>query len=130
MSEKNKMIKSIVFGFCCCILISIIFTCLLAIIIMKMGLLSPDVTDYLMLAVLSLSCFGGGFISARINKNTGLLCGAITGFLVFTITTITGLSQFNETVTLLTLLRFIFTLFCGSVGGVLGVNQKEKISIK
>ncbi len=130
MSEKNKIFKSMAFGFCTCMLTSVILMCLFAIIIMKSGLLSPELTDYAMLGLLSLSCLFGGFVSAKINKNNGLLCGAATAFLVFAVTTIAGLSQFSETVTLLTLLRFIFTLLCGSIGGILGVNQKEKISIK
>lgn len=130
MSEKNKIFKSVAFGFCACMLSAVILMCLFAIIIMKSGLLSSEITDYVMLGVLSLSCAFGGFISAKLNKSSGLLCGAATAFIVFVVTTIAGLSQSQETVTLLTLLRFIFTLFCGSAGGILGVNQKEKLSIK
>ena len=130
MSEKNKFFKSVAFGFCCCMLTAVILMCLFAIIIMKSGLLSSELTDYVMLGLLSLACLFGGFISAKLNKNNGLVCGAATAFIVFAVTTIAGLSQSNETVTLLTLLRFVFTLLCGSAGGILGVNQKEKISIK
>ena len=130
MFNKNKIVKSIVFGFSFCVLISIILMCLFATIIIKVGLLATELTDYIMLGVISVSCLFGGFVAAKLNKSNGFLCGTIIGFLVFVITTIAGLSQLSETVTLLTLLKFVFTLLCGSIGGILGVNQKEKICIK
>ena len=130
MADKSKFIRSIGFGVFFCLLLSIILICVFAVLIMSVGLLSADITDYIMLGVLSVSCLFGGFIAAKINKSQGFLCGLVTGVFVFILTTILGLARFTETITMLTLLRLIFTLLCGSIGGILGINQKERITIK
>ena len=130
MSDKKRLLKSIIFGVIFSLLAATILVCITAVIVMKIGLLSANLTDYIMIGIVSVACFFGGFVSARLNKASGLICGSLTGFVVFIAVTLAGLSSLSDTITLLTLIRFISTLLLSAIGGILGVNQKEEISIK
>lgn len=130
MQDKNKMIKSVFLGVLSTFLITIIFISLCSVVIMKTGLLSTELTDYIMLALLSMAVFCGGFISAKINKSAGLICGGITGIIIFLTITLTSIIINTTSFSTITLLRLIFCIIAGMFGGVLGVNQKEKINIK
>lgn len=130
MSDKKLLFKSMFFGSVCGLLLSVILMCICAVIILSIGLLPADLTKYVMLAVLGSGAMFGGFIAARITKSAGLLVGMLTGFVIFILITILGLIKNTDAVSIATLLRFIITIVTGAIGGILGVNKKEKLHIK
>ena len=83
-----------------------------------------------MLAVDAISVFFGGYVAARINKQKGLIIGAGVGAIVLVSVLISGLSIPYTTQTLLTLFKIITIPLMSALGGVKGVNKKEKIRIK
>ncbi len=99
---------------------------LFSVLIITSGLLPADITDYIMVAVTAMSVFCGGFICAKVNKSSGLICGLLTAAAVFVIITVIGLLQSEAVLTPLSLIKLGAMLICGCAGGVLGVNQKEK----
>ena len=129
MSDKKLAVKAILFGVACGLLITIIFMCLLSVVIISSGLLPIDVINYITIAILSIGAFFGGYISTKITKSAGLVIGAITGFAIFLLITVFGLIKSNDTITINTLIRFIATLITGCLGGILGLRKKEKIHI-
>ena len=129
MSDKKLAVKAILFGVVCGLLITIIFMCLLSVVIISSGLLPIDVINYITIAILSIGAFFGGYISTKITKSAGLVIGAATGFAIFLLITIFGLIKSNDTITINTLIRFIATLITGCLGGILGLRKKEKIHI-
>ncbi len=129
MSDKKLAVKAILFGVVCGLLITIIFMCLLSVVIISSGLLPIDVINYITIAILSIGAFFGGYISTKITKSAGLVIGAITGFAIFLLITVFGLIKSNDTITINTLIRFIATLITGCLGGILGLRKKEKIHI-
>ena len=129
MSDKKLAVKAILFGVVFGLLITIIFMCLLSVVIISSGLLPIDVINYITIAILSIGAFFGGYISTKITKSAGLVIGAITGFAIFLLITVFGLIKSNDTITINTLIRFIATLITGCLGGILGLRKKEKIHI-
>lgn len=129
MSDKKLAVKAILFGIVCGLLITVIFLCLFSVIIITSGLLPANVTNYIVIAILSVGAFLGGYIATKITKSAGLIIGAITGFSIFLLITVLGLIKSSDTITILTLIRLITTLISGSLGGILGLRKKEKIHI-
>ena len=114
----------------CGLLVTIIFTCILSVIVLTSGLLPADITNYVMIVLLAMGTFFGGFIATKINKSAGLLIGLITGFVIFMLVTITGLINSSDSVTILTLIKLITTVIFGGLGGIAGLKKRERIHIK
>lgn len=130
MSDKKLLIKAVLFGTVCGLLVTVILICILSAIVMTSGLLPTELTNYITLALLALGAFSGGFITSRITKSAGLVAGLITGFSIFILITITGLTKSDDPVSLLTLIRLVALLVAGGVGGIVGLKRKERIHIK
>ena len=130
MSDKKLLIKAVLFGTVCGLLVTVILVCILSAIVMTSGLLPTELTNYITLALLALGAFSGGFITRRITKSAGLVAGLITGFSIFILITITGLTKSDDPVSLLTLIRLVTLLVSGGVGGIVGLKRKERIHIK
>lgn len=129
MSDKKLAIKAILFGIVCGLLITVILMCLFSVVIITSGLLPTDITNYIIVAILSIGIFFGSCIATKITKSAGLLIGLIVGFSIFILITMLGLLKSSETVTVLTLIRLIAGLLSGAVGGIIGLKKKEKIHI-
>ena len=130
MSDKKLVLKAVLFGTVCGLLVTIIFTCILSVIVLTSGLLPADITNYVMIVLLAMGTFFGGFIATKINKSAGLLIGLITGFVIFMLVTITGLINSSDSVTILTLIKLITTVIFGGLGGIAGLKKRERIHIK
>ena len=130
MSDKKLMLKAIILGTVCGLLVTVIFMCILSVVMLTSGLLPTDITNYIMVAILSMGAFFGGFIATKITKSAGLVMGLITGFTIFMLVAIFGLIKNNDAVTLLTLIKLVATLIFGGIGGILGLQKKERIHIK
>lgn len=130
MSDKKLLIKAVLFGTVCGLLVTVILICVLSAIVMTSGLLPDELTNYITIALLSLGAFSGGLITSRITKSAGLVVGLITGFAIFLLVTITGLTKSDDSVTLLTLIRLASLLVAGGIGGIVGLRKKERIHIK
>lgn len=82
-----------------------------------------------MLVPLILGGYTGGFITARINKSNGLLMGALSGLIIFIVMLIIGFSTGNADITYMLLLKALAIILPAAIGGVKGVNKKEKLKI-
>ena len=126
---KKGFIKSVLFG---TLISAAAITALLliaSVILFKSGIFPKDYLLYIILCVLAVSGFFGGFISGRFNKSAGLLTGAVTGGVVFLVVLIAGLINSPSTITLATLYKLTAIVFPSMLGGVVGVNKAGKIKI-
>lgn len=130
MLNKRLTAKAVLFGVLTSLLISIILMCCVSAFILTNGLLPSELTNIITLTALGAGTFVGGITSSRITKSAGLITGLITGFSVFLIITIIGLCKSDDTITYLTFIRLAATVILGGIGGIIGVNKKEKIHIK
>lgn len=130
MVDKKTLAKAVFIGAVSSLLISVIFICLMSVIVLTSGLLPIGLTNIVTIILLGIATLFGGFISAKITCSSGMITGLIMGFLVFLSVTSVGMIMGNDSVTMLTLIRFLTTVILGGAGGILGVNQREKIHIK
>ena len=127
---SGKTLKSILIG----VLSSIIITMLLTLCVSgAMLFISPipyDILPYIMIAISALGVFCGSCIAAAISREKGLLTGLICGFIVFLMTLISGFATDGGTLTVMTAIRAAVLPLCGALGGIRGVNRKEKVRIR
>lgn len=131
MSDKKLLAKAVLFSSVCGILILVILMCLLAAVMMSSGVISADILDYCTVGMVGVATLMSGIISSRITGSAGLAVGSLTGFFIFLVITSTIALIFNgEPITILTLLKLMSSVLGGGIGGIIGVNKKEKIKIR
>lgn len=130
MSDKKLTIKAVLTGTLIALLISVILLCIMSAIVITSGLLPEGLTNIVTIIFLGMGIFCGGFVASRITKSAGLVVGLITGISTFLLVTVIGLTKSSDSVTYLTLVRLAASLITGALGGVIGVNKREKIQIK
>lgn len=129
MSDKKKVVKSVIFGVLCGLLSTIILMCILSVVMLTGGLLPSDIIKFAMVGILAVGAFFGGFLATKINKSAGLVVGLITGFVMFLIITATALTKSSEPVSYMTLIKLGAALLAGGAGGILGLRERKRISI-
>lgn len=130
MPGKKIILKAVLFGVLVSLVISVILLCVLTIAEMTTGLLPVEIVNIACAVVLAVGTFVGGFAAARITKSAGLIVGAITGLSVFMVVLISGLIRSGDEISALTLIKLGLELISGTLGGIIGVNKKEKLHIK
>ena len=129
MSDKKLAVKATLFGVVCGLLLTVVLMCLFAVIIITSGLLPTDITNYIMIAILSIGILFGSCVATKITKSAGLIIGLIVGFSIFILITLFGLLKSNDTITTITLIKLVASLISGAFGGIIGLRKKEKIHI-
>lgn len=130
MSDKRLLAKAVLFSSVCGILVLVILMCLLAAVMMSSGVISADILDYCTVGMVGVATLMSGIISSRITGSAGLVVGSLTGLFIFLVITSVALIFNGEPVSVITLLKFMAAVFAGGIGGIIGVNKKEKIKIK
>ncbi len=128
--DNKKIIKAIILGVVGSACIIAVLMSITAVILTTSALLPYEYLAYIMLFIEAISVFFGGYIASRINKSKGLILGLINGVIIFTAITLSGLFTSGESVTYITLLKLIAIMIFSILGGIKGVNVKEKIHIK
>lgn len=95
-----------------------------ALLITKSGNIPYSFMIPMMLVFAGLGAFAGGYISAFISKESGMLYGAMCGFILFSMIFTGGIIIAHESVTMITAIRALTMVLCGSIGGIIGVNKK------
>lgn len=130
MSDKRLLAKAVLFSSVCGILVLVILMCLLAAVMMSSGVISADILDYCTVGMVGVATLMSGIISSRITGSAGLVVGSLTGLFIFLVITSVALIFNGEPVSIITLLKLMAAVFAGGIGGIIGVNKKEKIKIK
>ena len=130
MSDKKQLIKSVVTGSVCGLLITMLLNCVFAAVMLKTGLLPPDITSYAACGLLAAGTFAAGIVATKINKSAGLIVGLLTGAAIFLLVTVAGLIKSGETLGIMTIIKLASCLICGGLGGILGLKENKKIVIK
>ncbi len=129
-SDRRLYIKAVLIGVFVSVAVIAILMCILCAVFLSISKLPHDYLPYLLLIIDGVGVFVGAYACARITGERGLVMGLICGALVFLSLVIAGMTSGTDTIGLLTLLRAAVTLLCGTLGGIKGVNRKEKIHIK
>lgn len=128
--NRSSFIKAIILGVISSVTLIVILMCITAAMFLFSSLLPYEYLEYIMLVIDAIAVFLGGYIASRINKNQGLYLGLINGAIVLVAIIIGGFCSSTDTISLITLLKAIVILISSALGGIKGVNVKDKIRIK
>ncbi len=81
-----------------------------------------DFLPAFILIVSMLSAFFSGFITAKLSKRYGLVCGVLSGLLLFLLFLVSGVSISKNGVVSESTTRLAVMLISGGIGGLLAVN--------
>lgn len=73
-----------------------------------------------------MGAFISGYMCSRINKEKGFFMGLVCGFIIFTLTFLSGILIMPIELTPLILVKLFALLVSAGIGGMIGVNKKEK----
>lgn len=124
MSIK-KFAKSEMLGIIAGTVLTVIFVMFGAAVMVKMQKVVYGTAVFFAALSLCIGAFGGGYITARINKSMGMAAGALCGAGIFLAVFAAGAVLGNGLGTV-TLIRAVTAVIAGAFGGVLGVNKKRK----
>ena len=127
MSDKKKLIRSVVIGSLCGLLSCVALICVIAAVMLSTGLLSAELIDYLMIAVSAAGALIGAFVATKLNGSAGLIVGAITGAVMLLRITIGALVRQSAPVTALSAVRAAALLLGGALGGILGLRDRKHV---
>lgn len=128
--DKGRIAKAVLIGVLSCIVLAVLLTCLFSLMLNMMSGIPYDIIDYVMVAIEGFSVLIGAYIACVIAKSKGLIIGALCGAVSLLIVFAVGMSMSKNNIGLLTIIRSIVMLLCGVIGGIMGVNRKEKVRIK
>ena len=125
---SKNIIKPLIIGFIISIVVSF-----LAIIIFAVTATNIDISDegLTVMSIISMinGAFAGGFVSAKVLKEKGLIIGAINGLLFFFIMTLISFIVSREPMSSISLIKILSFTIASMLGGIFGVNIKHKRSI-
>ena len=131
ISQSNRaFILALVLGVTSSVAMIVILMCVMSAILTFSALLPYEYLQYIMLAVDGLGVLFGGYIAARVNKSQGLILGLLNGAIIFIALLICGFCMNTDSITIITLIKAVVILLFSALGGIKGVNVKEKIRIK
>lgn len=131
VSQDNKRIgKAVLIGLLITCAIIMLLTCIFGFVLKMTSGVPYAIIDYVMIVIQGIAVFFGAYIACIIVRSKGLIIGAVIGTLSMLILLCCGFIFSDDSIGILTLIRIAVTLLCGIVGGIAGVNKKEKIRIK
>lgn len=88
---------------------------------------APDkVIKLLSTVALGVGTYFGGYICSKRKHNKGIYRGALCGFIMFCMIVIIGAIFANTVLSFSVTSKFVLTLVCGAIGGIVGANSKFK----
>jgi len=129
-NQNSDLLKSLIIGVVSAVTIIAILMCILCVVFLATPLPPHNYLQYIMLAIDAIAVYFGSYIAARINKSKGLIVGISVGAIILISLIASGFMVQNGTITITTLLKAIIILIFSALGGIKGVNIKEKIRIK
>lgn len=127
--DNKRFIKGVAIGVLISAALCAVLMCICALILNMISGIPYGVIDYLMIGVQGVSVLIGAYIASAIAKSRGLIAGLLCGAVVFLLSLAFGLSNGNS-VSILTAIRAAVLMILGALGGIKGVNRKEKIRIR
>ena len=128
--DKGRLAKALSIGAAVSLGSALLLTCIISGVFLILSSTPREALPYIMLAAEGLSVFIGGCVAAAINGSRGLIVGMLCGLTVFLILLITGLLTGKDDIGMMTFIRLGALMLCGILGGIKGVNRKEKLHIK
>ena len=122
-----RSVRAVVFGGVAGAILCTVFLIFCAFILSAASQMPQTILPTLTLAISAISAFLAGIVAARISGENGLLCGALSGFLLFLLIALSGFAVAQEPLSASLLTKGAVMVICGAIGGVLAVNRRVKV---
>ena len=127
MLDRNNLkehvgvyIKSLIAGLAICLLLMLLFS-----MIMRFTPISEKWIQYYSLGIVAFSCLFSGMTAGYYKKRMGILNGVIHSIiLMLVLYLIYFFAVENIALSNMVNLKHLFSLVCGGIGGMIGVNTK------
>lgn len=129
-NDKQQIGKAILIGTIAACITAILLTCVFGFILKMMSGIPYGMIDYVVIGIEGISVLLGAYIACVIVKSRGLIIGAVIGSVSLLILLCCGFILPENNIGLLTVIRCAVLLVCGIIGGIVGVNKKERVKIK
>lgn len=129
ISAEKMPVRTILIGAASALAVTLLLMCAICGVMLFVSSVPYDLMPYIMLIADAGGVFFGGYLAASMNKSKGLIMGLMIGLIQFVILFVAGLST-GDTIGLITFIKLAVLLIFGMLGGIKGVNRKEKIRIK
>ena len=128
--KKSKLVKAVGIGTAASFAVMLAALCLICGLMMMLSAIPFDSLPYITLIAAAAGVFAGGYISAAITGSGGLIVGVLCGAASFLVLLLIGLCAGTSSPGAVTIIRLIVCVLFGALGGVKGVNRREKLHIK
>ena len=128
--NKGGAAKAVIFGVLISLAVIIVITCLISAALLFAPSVPYSALPYIALAADAAGAFTGAYFAASKAKSKGLVTGLLCSGFVFLILLIAGFAAGSGTLTAVTALKLVVLLVFGALGGIKGVNKKDRIRIK
>ena len=128
--NRQKLCKALGIGTAAALAVILLALCGISGVLMMMSGLPTGALPYMGLIAIALGVLVGGYIAAAITGSRGLVMGLCCGAAVFVCLLIAGMSTGNFQPGTLTAAKLGVCALFGALGGIKGVNRKEKLHIK
>lgn len=130
VSGNKLIVRAVLTGLAVTCVITILLTCVFGFVLKMTSGIPYGVIDYVMIGIEGIAVFLGAYIACVIAKSRGLVIGGMIGAAAFLILLCCGFILSENNIGMLTLIRAVVMILLGIVGGIAGVNKKEKVRIK
>lgn len=88
---------------------------------------APDkIVKLLSTVALGVGTYFGGYICSRRKHKRGIYRGALCGFIMFCTIVVAGAVFANTVLSFNVTSKFVLTLVCGAIGGIVGANSNSR----
>ena len=128
--DRARLLKAVAVGSAVTIAVIAILMCLMSLALLLFDTIPFDLAPYILLAADAVAIFSGAYISAVIAGSRGMLTGALCGLTIFLIMLLTGYIGSGGELSVLSAMKLAVFLLFGVLGGIKGVNRKERLHIR
>ncbi|MDF2567700.1 MAG: hypothetical protein K0R90_1156 [Oscillospiraceae bacterium] len=123
--KTNRYLKPIAFGLIAGFIVTILSLVVFAFIMAYKDIPQSLISTMAVVAA-GLGGFVSGFTSAKLAKNRGLFIGAVTGVIISVVILLSATMVLKESIGILALTKFVVVIVSASIGGIMGVNSRQK----
>ena len=122
-------LKALTFALLSASAVIFLLMCIEALLLLVAGKIPYGILPFVGIAISAIGAFVGGYVASGIIRSRGLMWGSVCGAIVFIVCFSVGMASTKDTLSYLTLLRLGVLWISGALGGIKGVNKKEKSRI-
>lgn len=123
-STAYRWVRPLLWGALAGVAVCLLLLLLMAAVLAAGDIPKPAVTPLAVSAAVAGAAVGG-FVSARLRGENGLVCGALCGLILFLAVMAAGFSLLRQVRGGYALLKLALMLAAGAAGGVIGVGRRR-----